>query len=30
MSTTDNITAVDGELLSSEDATEYRSIFGGL
>ena len=30
MSTTDKITAVDGELLSSEDATEYRSIVGGL
>jgi histone deacetylase 1/2 len=30
MSTTDKITAVDGELLSSADATEYRSIVGGL
>jgi hypothetical protein len=30
MSTTDKITAVDGELLSSTDATEYRSIVGGL
>ena len=30
MSSTDKITAVDGELLSSADATEYRSIVGGL
>jgi histone deacetylase 1/2 len=30
MSTTDKITAVDGELLSSADATDYRSIVGGL
>jgi histone deacetylase 1/2 len=30
MSTTDKITAVDGELLSSANATEYRSIVGGL
>jgi histone deacetylase 1/2 len=30
MSTTDKITAVDGELLSSADAMEYRSIVGGL
>ena len=30
MSSTDRITAVDGELLSSDDATEYRSIVGGL
>jgi histone deacetylase 1/2 len=30
MSSTDKITAVDGELLSSEDATVYRSIVGGL
>jgi histone deacetylase 1/2 len=30
MSTTDKITVVDGELLSSTDATEYRSIVGGL
>jgi histone deacetylase 1/2 len=30
ISTTDKITAVDGELLSSTDATEYRSIVGGL
>jgi histone deacetylase 1/2 len=30
MSTTDKITVVDGELLSSVDATEYRSIVGGL
>jgi hypothetical protein len=29
MSSTDKITAVDGELLSSTDATEYRSIVGG-
>ena len=30
MSSTDKITAVDGELLSPADATEYRSIVGGL
>jgi histone deacetylase 1/2 len=30
MSTSDRITAVDGELLSSADATDYRSIVGGL
>jgi histone deacetylase 1/2 len=30
MLTTDKITVVDGELLSPEDATEYRSIVGGL
>ncbi|KAK1630656.1 hypothetical protein QYE76_004971 [Lolium multiflorum] len=30
MSSTDKITAFDGELLSSEDATEYMSIVGGL
>ena len=30
MSTTDKLTVVDGELLSSTDATEYRSIVGGL
>jgi histone deacetylase 1/2 len=30
MSTTDKISDVDGELLSSADATEYRSIVGGL
>jgi histone deacetylase 1/2 len=30
MSTTDKITVVDGELLSSADATEYRSIVGCL
>jgi histone deacetylase 1/2 len=30
ISTTDKITAVDGELLSSADVTEYRSIVGGL
>jgi histone deacetylase 1/2 len=30
MSTTNKITVVDGELLSSADATEYRSIVGGL
>jgi hypothetical protein len=30
MSTTDKITVVDGELLSPADATEYRSIVGGL
>jgi histone deacetylase 1/2 len=30
MSTTDKITAVDGELLSSADVMEYRSIVGGL
>nr|XP_020159567.1 uncharacterized mitochondrial protein AtMg00810-like [Aegilops tauschii subsp. strangulata] len=29
MFATDKITAVDGELLSSADATEYRSIVGG-
>jgi hypothetical protein len=30
MCTTDKITVIDGELLSSADATEYRSIVGGL
>jgi histone deacetylase 1/2 len=30
MSTTDKTTVVDGELLSSADAMEYRSIVGGL
>ncbi|KAK1668630.1 hypothetical protein QYE76_056789 [Lolium multiflorum] len=30
MSSTDKITAADGELFSSADATEYRSIVGGL
>jgi hypothetical protein len=30
MSTTDKITVVDCELLSSADATEYRSTVGGL
>jgi histone deacetylase 1/2 len=30
MSTTDKITIVDRELMSSADATEYRSIVGGL
>jgi histone deacetylase 1/2 len=30
MSSTDKTTVVDGELLSSEDATVYRSIVGGL
>ena len=30
MSATDRITAVDGELLPSADATQYRSIVGGL
>ena len=30
MSTTDRITAIDGELLTSADATQYRSIVGGL
>jgi histone deacetylase 1/2 len=30
MSTTDKITVVDSKLLSSADATEYRSIVGGL
>jgi hypothetical protein len=30
MSTTDKITVVDDELLSSADATEYSSIVGGL
>jgi histone deacetylase 1/2 len=30
MSSTNNITIVDGELLSSNDATEYHNIVGGL
>jgi histone deacetylase 1/2 len=30
MSATDKLSALDGDLLSSEDATEYRSIVGGL
>ncbi|XP_073355299.1 uncharacterized protein [Aegilops tauschii subsp. strangulata] len=30
MSATDKLTALDGDLLSPEDATEYRSIVGGL
>ncbi|XP_051213673.1 uncharacterized mitochondrial protein AtMg00810-like [Lolium perenne] len=30
MSSTDKLSATDGVLLSSEDATEYRSIVGGL
>jgi histone deacetylase 1/2 len=30
MSTSDQLTSVDGALISSEDATEYRSVVGGL
>jgi histone deacetylase 1/2 len=30
MSSSDKLTSVDGPLLSSEEATEYRSIVGGL
>ena len=30
MSSTDKLTALDGDPLSSDDATEYRSIVGGL
>jgi histone deacetylase 1/2 len=30
MSATDRLTALAGDLLSSEDATEYRSLVGGL
>lgn len=30
MSSTDKLPAADGALLSSEDATEYRSVVGGL
>jgi hypothetical protein len=30
MSATDRLSALDGDLLSSDDATEYRSLIGGL
>jgi histone deacetylase 1/2 len=30
MSATDRLSALDGDLLSSKDATEYRSLVGGL
>src|SRR4051812_23210227 len=30
MSTTDSMTALDGDLLSSDDITEYRSVVGSL
>jgi histone deacetylase 1/2 len=30
MSATDRLSALDGDLLSSDDATEYRSLVGGL
>ena len=30
MSVTDRLSALDGDLLSTDDATEYRSLVGGL